>query len=174
MLASLWKLIYFVTKIESFIFINFFTLSLRRWWSVFVFCIESCNFNYCYLALFIAIWIISLIMIRFITFKTTIILFILHFRMRAFVLRWYFEITFWLILLFRITEITKFIRLLISIELMLEKFVALWLKIIIIVIITRAIKYCFLHNNFEQYNLSDIKHIFHNKKLFFQHWSKLN
>ena len=127
----------------------FFASSLRRWWSVLVFCIDDCNFNYCCLASFIAIWAISMIMTRFMTFKTTIILFILYFCMRAFVLRWCFKIIIWFISFFRITEMTKFVKLLISIKLMLEEFITLWLRMIMIVIITRAIQCCFLHNNFK-------------------------
>ena len=148
----------------------FFASSLRRWWSVFVFYIENCNFNYYCLASFVASWTISMIMIQFITFKIMIIFFIFHFCMRAFILRWYFKTAFWLTSFFRITEMTKFVRLLILIKLMFEKFIVFWLKIIMLLIITRAIKCCFLHDNFKQYNFLNIKHISHSKKLIFQYW----
>ena len=83
------------------------------------------------------------------TFKTIIILFIFHFRMRALVLRLRIEMIFWLIILFKIIEMSKLVRLLIPIKLMLEEFVVFLLKIMIIVIFARATQRDFLHNDFK-------------------------
>ena len=69
--------------------------------------------------------------------------------MRSLVLRLCIKIIFWLIILFKIIEMSEFIKLLISIELMFEKFIIFLLKIMIIVIFARAIQYNFLHNNFK-------------------------
>ena len=144
-----WNLTYFLIRINFLFLLIFFISSLKRWWCFLVFYIESCNFNYCCLTLFITIRIISIIIIQFMIFKITIIFFNLYFCMRAFILRRCFKITFWFTFLFEITEIIRFIRLFISIELMFEELIVLWLRMIIIIIITRATKCCFLHNNFE-------------------------
>ena len=69
--------------------------------------------------------------------------------MRALVLRLRIKMIFWFIIFFKIIEMSKFIRLLISIKLMLEKFVIFLLRIMIIVIFARAIQHDFLHNNFK-------------------------
>ena len=78
-----------------------------------------------------------------------IILFVLYFCMRTFVLRLHIKMIFWLIIFFKIIKMSKFVRLLILIKLMLEEFVVFLLKIMIIVIFTRAIQRNFLHNDFK-------------------------
>ena len=69
--------------------------------------------------------------------------------MRSLVLRLRIEMIFWLIILFKIIEMSKLVRLLISIKLMLEEFIVFLLKIMIIVIFARAIQCNFLHNDFK-------------------------
>ena len=127
----------------------FLTSSLRRWRSVVFFCINNCNFNYHWLASFISIETVSMKVIWFMTFKTTIIFFIFYFRMRSFVLRLRIKMIFWFIIFFKIIKMSKFIRLLISIKLMLEEFVIFLLKIMIIAFFARAIHRDFLHNRFK-------------------------
>ena len=127
----------------------FFAPPVKRWRNVLFFCIDSCNFNYhCFIS-FISFKTISMKMIWLMTFKTTIIFFIFHFCMRALVLRLRIKMIFWFIIFFRIIELSKFIRLLISIKLMFEEFVIFLLKIMIIVIFARATQRNFLHNDFK-------------------------
>ena len=60
-----------------------------------------------------------------------------------------------------------FVRLIISIELIIEKFVILMLIIVIDIAFACAIQNNFLHNNFKQYNFSNVKYIFYDKKFIF-------
>ena len=83
------------------------------------------------------------------TLKTTIVLFILHFRMRALVDRRRVKVIIWLVILFEFIEMTSFVRLLIPIRLIIEEFVILMLIITVVVIFTRAAQCNLLHNNFK-------------------------
>ena len=127
----------------------FFVSSLRRLRSFVVFWIECCHSDHRCLVSFIFFWAILMIMPRFMTFKTTIILFIFHFRIRALVDRRRVEMTIWLITLFEFIEMADFVRLLISIKLIIEGFVDLMLIIIVVVIFARATQCNLLHNNFK-------------------------
>ena len=127
----------------------FLISSSRRWRSVVFFCIDNCNFNYHCFVSFISLEAISMKMIWFMTFKIMIIFFIFYFCMRALVLRLRFKMISWLIVFFKIIEMSKFVKLLISIKLMFREFVVLLLKIMIIVVFARAIQRDFLHNNFK-------------------------
>ena len=69
--------------------------------------------------------------------------------MRALVLRLRIKMIFWLIIFFKIIEVSRLVRLLISIKLMFEEFIIFLLKIMIIVIFTRATQCNFLHNDFK-------------------------
>ena len=127
----------------------FFALSLRRLRSSVIFWIECCHSDHRCLASFIFFWAISMIVPRFMTFKTTIIFFILYFRMRALVDRRRVKMTIWLVILFEFIEMTNFFRLLISVKLIIEEFVALILIITVVVIFARAAQCNLLHNNFK-------------------------
>ena len=87
------------------------------------FFIKSCNFNYYCFILFIAIWAMSMIMTWFIIFKTTIIFsFFIFACVRLFCANASKLLSD--LLFFKTTKMTKFVRLLISIKLMLEEFIA--------------------------------------------------
>ena len=127
----------------------FLISSLRRWRSVVFFCIDNCNFNYHCFVSFILFETILMKMIWFMTFKIIIIFFILHFCMCALVLRLHFKMIFWFIIFFKIIEMSRFVKLLISIKLMFKEFVVFLLKIMIIVVFARATQRNFLHNDFK-------------------------
>ena len=127
----------------------FFASSLRRLRSFVVFWIECCHSDHRYLTSFIFFWAISMIVPRFMTFKTTIVLFIFYFRMRALVSRRRVKVIIWLVILFEFIEMTGFVRLLISIKLIIKEFATLMLIITVAVIFTRATQCNLLHNNFK-------------------------
>ena len=97
-----------------------------------------CHSDYNCLALLIFLWTISMIIPRFITFKTMIIFFILHFHMRALVARLRIEMIIWLVILFWFIEMTSFVRLLIPIKLIIEEFIVFMLIITVVITFARA------------------------------------
>ena len=69
--------------------------------------------------------------------------------MYALVARLLVGIIIWFIILFKFIEMTDFVRLLISIKLIIEEFVVFILIITIVVIFARATQCNLLHNNFK-------------------------
>ena len=100
--------------------------------------------------------------------------FIFHFEMHALVVRLRIKVIICFIIFFEFMKMTSFVRLIISIKLIIEKFIILILIIVAVVIFTRATQSSFLHNNFKQYNFFNVRHILHDKKLVFKHGSKFN
>ena len=141
----------FISLLKSnFLFLLiFFASLLKRLQSFVVFWIECCHSDHNCLASFIFFWTISMIIFRFIIFKTTIIFFIFHFRIRTLVARRRVKMIIWFVILFEFIEITNFVKLLISIKLIVEEFVAFILIIIVVAIFARATQYNFLYNNFK-------------------------
>ena len=142
------ELIFLLKWISLFLLI-FFVSSLRRLQSFDVFWIEYCHSDYSYLALFIFFWTISIKILEFMTFKITIILFIFHFGMRALVVRLRIEIIIYFINFFKFIEITNFVRLMISIKLIIKEFIIFTLIIAAAAIFALATQNKFLHNDFK-------------------------
>ena len=174
--SSLKNWIYFFIKIKYFVFIDFFCFTVEKFakFHRFLNRILSFELQLSYLISFILFWTISIKMSRLIIFKTTIILFILNFDMRALVLRLRVKIIIWFFILFNFIEMTNFVRLIISVKLIIEEFVTFMLIITADVAFAHAIQNNFLSNDFKQYNFFNIWHIFHNKELVFQYWDKFN